>query len=103
MRDEIDATVPGRIVWAQTEQGAGPDVGMSIGLGNGTCLWCGEISRNLWEEAGEDAAALGSDFGWWLVLYTEDEAVVLGKLVGTEAAHALTDALHATITKAGAK
>lgn len=79
---EAEMDRPGRItVHTSDPDGGLPDVGLSVGLGSGRFLWCGEISRDQWEAAGEDAAALGSDGGFWLILYEKDGSQVLGKLL----------------------
>jgi len=71
----------GHTIWHCSEEGGGPDVGITIGLGKHGHLWCGEITKDRWEDAGEDAAALGDDFGSWLILYGPTETRVLGKMV----------------------
>lgn len=73
-------TERGRIIWHCSDPDSGPDVGLSLGLGNGAFLWVGEISKTAWSEGGSDVAALGADGGWWLLLYAP-ERIVLGKLV----------------------
>jgi hypothetical protein len=85
----------GRSTWHCSEEGGGPDVGISLGLGDGRMLWCGEIARDRWDEAGEDAKALGTDFGWWIILYSPDSAEVIGKCVSGEAAQRLMEQLAA--------
>lgn len=71
----------GNTIWHCSEEGGGPDVGITVGLGEGRHLWCGEITRDRWEEGGEDTAALGPDLGSWLILYGPGEVRVLGKMV----------------------
>jgi hypothetical protein len=61
--------VLGCVQWHSSDEDSGPDVGISIGLGHGRMLWCGEISRQRHADAGKEAAALGDDFGWWIILY----------------------------------
>lgn len=85
----------GAITWMSSDEYSGPDCGISIGLGNDRFLYCGEISRKRWEEAGEDAAALGNDFGWWLILYEPDKTTVLGKMLDGYTASVLMDQLTA--------
>lgn len=62
---------PGDVTWHCSEEGGGPDVGMSLGLGNGNVLWAGEISSNAYAEGGDEAKALSDDGGWWLMIYSE--------------------------------
>lgn len=86
-------TMPGAVTWLSSDGESGPDVGMSIGLGDGRSLWVGEISRDLWEDGGEDVAGLGDDFGWWLILYGPNACEVLGKFVTADSARQMMDAL----------
>lgn len=37
-----DEFKPGYVVWHSSEEDGGPDVGLTIGLGNGKLLWIGE-------------------------------------------------------------
>lgn len=36
------STEPGAVAWHSSDEGGGPDVGLSIGLGDGKLLWVGE-------------------------------------------------------------
>ncbi len=83
----------GRVTWHSSEEDAGPDVGLALGLGDGTILWCGEISRDRWLEIGGDDAGLGNDCGWWIIIYSGAETIVVGKVVDAIAANALIDHL----------
>lgn len=55
----------GKVTWHVSEEGGGPDVGISIGLGNGRQLWIGELLDSessgvgfaLWTQAGKAAYA----------------------------------------------
>lgn len=71
-------TTPGAVTWHLSDEDCGPDVGISIGLGDGCMLWIGEISKDRWEEAGGTDMDLGDDFGKWIVLY-EPEPIVIGR------------------------
>lgn len=91
------STEPGVVTWECTEEDGGPDVGICIGLGNGRLLHAGDITKSRHAEGGEDVAALGDHFGWWLILYgkSEDDCHVLGKFASPETARTFMDALEA--------
>lgn len=76
------------------------DVGLELQLAGGVKLWAGEISRDRWEKAGSDAHELGSDGGWWIILYEKDETHVIAKAVDRDAAEAMIDAISAAIRSA---
>lgn len=83
----------GFVSWHFTEEGGALDIGISIGLGGGRTLWIGEITDHRHEEGGEEAAALGPNDGWWLMLYDDKNAVteVFGKFVDADAARTFSD------------
>lgn len=85
----------GDVEWHCSEEGGGPDVGLCLILSEGWSLWAGEITRKRWREAGEDAAALGADTGWWIILFGPEEAShrVIAKCVDRDVAMAMVDAL----------
>lgn len=58
----------GGITWACSEEDSGPDVGISVYLGPQDRLWCGEISRSLYDECG-GSESFDGDGGWFLVRY----------------------------------
>ena len=70
---------PGELSWHCSDPDNGPDVGLSVCIGKDDSLWCGEISRSLFEEAG---SPFDNDFGWFLVRYTGGSARLLAKLAG---------------------
>ena len=79
MTDKQDAVtlVPGQQRWHSTEEDGGPDVGIEIGLPDGSMLWAGEISQALHETTGDD----GSDGGWWLVHWKANgNPLVIGRV-----------------------
>ena len=81
---EPDIYETGRIVVHSSEHGAGPDIGWSLGLGNGQALWFGEISDAAHQEAGSAAADLGPTGGTWIALYDvnrspDRQVALLGK------------------------
>lgn len=59
----------GRNIWHSTEEGGGPDVGMSIGMGGSQYLWIGEITDDVWNELDDEQKAQtgGRNSGWWLM------------------------------------
>src|SRR3990167_5454630 len=95
--DMVEVDELGRVTWHCSEEGGGPDVGISLGLGNGRMLWCGEITKDRWEDAGPEAAALGNDFGWWIILYAKDETKVIGKCLDQRAAQDMIETLAAAL------
>ena len=94
MTDQLEPlTEPGQITWASSDEGGGPDVGITVGLGNGRFLWCGEITKSRWEGLAGAEGALMGECGWWLILYGREQTLVLGKLLDDESAHVLTQIL----------
>lgn len=79
----VDETELGKIFWHCSDEDSGPDVGRSLGLGNGRSLWFGDITEARYEDAGPEAAALGTSCGTWIILYgpAANETVVLGKAI----------------------
>lgn len=50
---ELHTTEPsterGAVTWHSSDEDSGPDVGLSMGLGDGKLLWVGEVpDRNGW-------------------------------------------------------
>ena len=91
-----EASERGKITWHCSEEESGPDVGLSLGLGNNRVLWVGEITKAAWSQGGEDVAALGGDGGWWMILYVP-ELRVLGKFDDQYEAQDFIERLAATI------
>lgn len=58
----------GVVTWHSSDKDSGPDVGLSIGLGDGRVLYVGEVSKDM-----ADRSDAPDDFGWHLVLYPEAE------------------------------
>lgn len=65
--DHEDTSIGG-ITWHSSEEDGGPDVGVSVYLGEGRRLWCGEVSRSLFEEC-DGAEWFPNDMGCFLVYY----------------------------------
>lgn len=94
-------TERGNVVWHCSEEDAAtPDVGMTLGLGGGKMLWAGEISAALHARGGPEAAALGDDGGWWLVLYPGQQ--ILARCICAETGRELIETLAASISPGGA-
>lgn len=70
-----DMTIGG-ITWHSSEEGGGPDVGVSVYLGGNQRLWIGEITSQLFDQSGRDH--FNSDGGWFLVWY-KPEPVLIAK------------------------
>jgi len=86
----------GQVTWHSSEEDGGPDVGLTVGLGNGVYLWAGEMSNQLHAE--EDCGRLSSSDGWWLILYGPGprDSRIIGKCLDEDAARSLTDAMQAS-------
>lgn len=91
----------GQVQWHCSEPDGGPDVGQYLSLGSGMYLWAGEITSFDWREAGPDAAELGEDFGFWLILRDGGVKTVLGKFVTIEAGEQLIEAIRVAISQVG--
>lgn len=71
-------TTVGGITWHSSEEDSGPDVGISVYLGPDDRLWCGEISRRLFEEH-DGPARFDSDLGAFIVRYAGKETTLIAK------------------------
>lgn len=76
----------GHVIWHMSEEGGGPDVGISIGLGGGKALWIGDITDR---EHLEATAPMGGPGGWWLMFYPD--RVPFAKFTDAEAAREFSD------------
>lgn len=104
MTDEIaKAREPiGSVEWHSSEEDGCPDVGMRIALGDGSSLWIGEISRDLWERSGSSAISV-DDVGWWIVHYpAKGEGQVIGRCLEPWPNNDLSDLLQMIIANAKA-
>jgi hypothetical protein len=90
----------GHVVWHSSEEGAGPDVGISIGLGGGKSLWVGEITRDAWDELSADEKSISGndDLGWWAMILPGD--MPLARFVSGDAAREFSDAVEAALAAA---
>lgn len=108
--EEPDINEFGRVVWHSSDEDSGPDVGVTVGLGQGRALWFGEISKKMHEEEGVEAAELGDHFGTWIILYDDnkprgEQATVIGKAipyVATDVCDAISASLRASVVPAPA-
>lgn len=85
----------GQVTWHSSDEESGPDIGISIDLGDGVILYVGEISRDL-HASDPEAVALGEDFGWWLTLYGPNPHAggePIAKFVSAHAAREFVDLL----------
>ena len=89
---EIDI---GEVEWHCSEEDSGPDVGLLLRLDASQYLWAGEITREDWEAAGDDAKELGEDAGWWAIFYEENggRKTVLGRFVDKHTAQEFIEKL----------
>jgi len=91
-----DLLEPGQQRWHSSEEDGGPDVGIEIGMPDGSTLWVGEISTSLWDASG--CGVLAPDGGWWLVHYPKDrDAYVIGPVLDTWRDHGGVDYLAAAL------
>src|SRR6185312_14603193 len=77
-------TKVGGVTWHSSDEDSGPDVGISVYLGDNDRLWVGEISRPLFEKSG---SPFDSDMGWFLVRFGRDnETKLIAKFADGEQA-----------------
>lgn len=86
----------GRVVWHSSDDSGMPDVGMSVGLGDGRMLYAGEISDARHAET-EGASDIGPALGWWVILYGQNKSTVVGRCVDEETARALIEGIGAAV------
>jgi hypothetical protein len=99
-------TSVGGVTWHSSGEDEGPDVGVSVMLENSVRLYCGEISRDLFERTGA-SEHFDSDLGWFFVRYRAgDDVQVLGKCADLhegrefmEEIAALAERAHEAMTK----
>lgn len=75
-RKMIEDTAIGGITWHSSEVDGGPDVGISVYLGDENRLWIGEVTDSLFCQSGKEH--FSSDGGWFLVWY-KPEPVLIAK------------------------
>lgn len=91
-----EMTERGHVTWHSSEDDGPPDCGYSVGMGDGRMLYIGEMpSTSLNEDPG--AALLGSDGGWWMVVYEKNRSRVIGKVVDQYAADELVQLVCASL------
>ena len=81
----------GAVVWNSSDEDSGPDVGLSLGLGEGKSLWLGELAKATLEDAG--VAVDDGGMGWWLAMAGPNDMQVIAPVVDHEAARSLFDTL----------
>ncbi|MBR1122085.1 hypothetical protein JQ628_11215 [Bradyrhizobium lablabi] len=82
--DREDTSIGG-VTWHCSDEDSGPDVGISVYLGPDDRLWCGEVSRQLFDGA-DGQKHYRDDYGWFIVRYRGKETILLAKCAGEEAA-----------------
>ncbi len=90
-------TTRGRVNWHSSGEDEGPDVGLSLGLGDGRLLWVGELANATVTEAGVDIEAHNST--WWIAMFDGDAVKVAGAVADQDAARDLFDAIAAWNTR----
>lgn len=93
-----DGLAAGQIRWHSSGEDEGPDVGIEIGLPDGSTLWVGDITKRSHEEAA--GHEIGDDGGWWLIHYRDQKpSYVVGKALSTWQDFGGVDALAAALYK----
>lgn len=91
----------GGVTWHSSEEDGGPDVGISVCLGENDRLWAGEISRSLFGElAGEDH--FDGDVGWFLVRFRSEGAEIIAKFGEAHVAQEFIEQVAQWVREAGA-
>ena len=83
--DALDAAPVGSVIWHCSYEDSGPDVGISLKLGDNRMLWCGEITSRRYREQPE-CADLGGECGWWIIFYDGPISRVIAKCCDADAA-----------------
>lgn len=68
----------GGLTWHSSGPDEGPDVGVSIYLGEDDRLWAGEITRDLFDRC-NGVEHFENDFGWFLVRYTGKDTHLIAR------------------------
>jgi hypothetical protein len=89
IQDREDTTFGG-ITWACSEEDGGPDVGISVFIGDNDRLWCGEISRNTFEQCC-GSLYFASDGGWFIMRYAPDGPKLIAKCADPDEARELIE------------
>lgn len=95
----VDAAPFGALIWHSSGEDEGPDVGVSIKLGDEALLWCGEITNRLYEET-EGAEQFGGPWGWWVILYDGPKSIAIAKCCDGCATRDAFDRLSALLRRA---
>ena len=102
MNDEDESKL-GHVIWHSTDEDSGPDVGISIGMGDGKSLWIGEITDHRWQELDEEqkTATGNTGNGWWMMVYPD--CVPIARFVDAESARQFADRVEELIKSANPK
>jgi hypothetical protein len=82
------------VIFHSSEEAVFPDVGISIGLGNGKALWIGEVHSDTICEHGFNVSDFGGD-GWWLCNYADLDPIA--KFIDADRAREFSETLEAAL------
>lgn len=85
----------GNVVWHSTEDGGLPDVGISVGLGDGRMLYAGEVADATLAQAGADFADAPSS--WALVIFGQNSTNVIAHCPCSDAAQQFVEEIAALV------
>lgn len=90
----------GKVQWFCSDEDSGPDVGKSLTLPDGSCLYFGEISNRTLEDHGINPEGVS----WAIVHYGKRAKTIIGQCfsVTTSETDAIEDLAQAMITPTGA-
>lgn len=88
-------TTRGSVTWISSGEDEGPDVGLTVGLGNGAMLYFGEMPTSTLEDHAVDLKTFPD--GWWVVLYAGKDTHILGAIPDTYAARDAVDVISAAL------
>lgn len=74
----------GNVVWHSSDEGGLPDVGISVGLGEGRMLYAGEVADATLAQAGPDFT--DSPSSWALVIFGQNSTNVIAHCPCSDAA-----------------
>ena len=92
---ERDMDTRGRVTWLSSGEGEGPDVGLTLGLGNGVSFYIGDLDDTTLAESGIDLAVYPNV--WWVAIYTRTGVSVIGPVADSEVAREAFDHLSAAL------
>lgn len=75
MSDDYEDVSIGGVTWHSSDEDSGPDVGISVYVGENDRVWCGEISRKCFSEC-EGEKHFSDDGGWFIVRYNPHPTLI---------------------------